>query len=186
MIMNENLDLTKILEGCEGVKLYSPLCGECTLCEIDDSPVQPIVIEHSSGDVHLGANGRLFYEGEVVLFPSKDQRDWSKFEKPSKFPKTCAEAHQMLSTEEGVDLSDDMRKLISLIEARNAYWKVDGNWKPDWKASEAKYILFNYRGVIDYSSREFNPCILAFRTSDIRNEFYRNFKDLIEACKDYI
>ncbi len=105
---------------------------------------------------------------------------------PVRFPKTCTEAQQMLSTEEGVDLSDDMCKFISLIEARNAYWKVDGNWKPDWKASGAKYILFNYRGVIDCGSREFDPCILAFRTSEIRNEFYKNFRDLVESCKDYI
>lgn len=187
MIMNNKFLLTEILEGCEGMEFYTTTHGNAKLVRINDT-VFPLEFRPTDFNVtlNLSRTGGYTNIGECIVFPSEDQRDWSKFEKPSKFPKTCAEAQQMLSTEEGVDLSDDMRKLISLIEARNAYWKVDGNWKPDWKASEAKYILFNYRGVIDCGSREFDPCILAFRTSDIRNEFYRNFKNLIEACKDYI
>lgn len=102
--------------------------------------------------------------------------------KPDKFPKTRTESQQVPST----DLPDDMCKLISLIETRNAYWKVDGNWKPDWKSPGAKYTLFNYRGTVDYGSREFDPCVLAFRTPEIRDKFYKNFRDLVESCKDYI
>ena len=41
--MNENIDLTKILEGCpKGTEFYSPLCGELRFEEIyigDECPV---------------------------------------------------------------------------------------------------------------------------------------------------
>lgn len=185
--MNNKFLLSEILEGCEGMTFYTTTHGNAKLVGINDT-VFPLEFRPTDFNVNLNLSrtGGFTNTGECIVFPSEDQRDWSKFEKPSKFPKTCAEAHQMLSIEEGVDLSDDMRKLISLIEARNAYWKVDGNWKPDWKASEDKYIINIYGGEIKFSVREGTVFCLAFRTAEIRDEFYRNFKDLIEACKDYI
>lgn len=83
--MNENIDLTKILEGCpKGTKFYSSVFGEVELVEIRKGYLQPITLRCLSGDmVCIGVDGRLFpsYDGECILFPSKDQRDWSKFER---------------------------------------------------------------------------------------------------------
>ena len=98
--MNENLDLTKILEGCpEGTKLYSTVCGEVIFQKVTSfSRDYPIIataynkIENSTDNVCFAKNGTytLDYYGECVLFPSKDQRDWSKFKikKPKFDPKT--------------------------------------------------------------------------------------------------
>ena len=83
--MNENIDFTKILEGCpKGTKFYSSVFGEVELVEIRKGYLQPITLRCLSGDmVCIGVDGRLFpsYDGECILFPSKDQRDWSKFER---------------------------------------------------------------------------------------------------------
>ena len=43
IVMNENIDLTKILDGCpKGTKLYSAIYGDVTLFEVDSSGFYPI------------------------------------------------------------------------------------------------------------------------------------------------
>ena len=83
--MNDNIDLTQILEGCpKGTKFYSSVLGEVELLEIKEGYPYPIVLRCFNGDkMYITVEGRLFptYDGECILFPSKDQRDWSKFER---------------------------------------------------------------------------------------------------------
>ena len=91
--MNENLDLTKILKNVpKGTKLYSPVCGECELVEIDSENTHPIICRTKTdgGDIcceTFTADGKFFCDyknGECVLFPSKENRDWSTFKAPKK------------------------------------------------------------------------------------------------------
>ena len=82
--MNENLDLTKILDGCpEGTKLYSSIFGEVVFLRIDrENPSYPILIKVSFEPKwrNLTKQGKFYAAvGECTLFPSKDQRDWSEF-----------------------------------------------------------------------------------------------------------
>ena len=83
--MNENIDLTKILKDCpKGFKLYSSVHGEVQFRYIYNGDF-PIVVELSdSSDVDFTKDGKLYlsYDGECALFPSKEQRDWSKFTAP--------------------------------------------------------------------------------------------------------
>ena len=83
--MNENIDLTKILEGCpKGTKFYSTVYGMIEFIRFDFSSVYPILMKlESSGVGCFTKDGRIFssYSGECTLFPSKEQRDWSKFER---------------------------------------------------------------------------------------------------------
>ena len=88
--MNENLDLTKILEGCpKGTKFYSTIYGEVAFCKIANSKYYPIEFEsyskklniHYTYSVTKGGRTDCNFDGECTLFPSKDQRDWSKFER---------------------------------------------------------------------------------------------------------
>ena len=84
--MNENLNLVEILKDCpEGTKLYSPVFGEVEFESINDI-IGPIVVTTNTGNAEcFTADGKMYtyYNGECLLFPSKEQRDWSKF-KPSK------------------------------------------------------------------------------------------------------
>ena len=86
--MNENLNLVEILKDApKGTKLWSPICGDCILDKIDtrDTTVNYAIYcltvnDHSP--VHFTANGKYtfcFDDGECVLFPSKENRDWSTF-----------------------------------------------------------------------------------------------------------
>ena len=84
--MNENIDLTKILKDCpEGTKLYSSTFGQVEFQYIKSDSMYPIVIKLENGVIEsIASDGKIFndYNGECIIFPSKDQRDWSKFTAP--------------------------------------------------------------------------------------------------------
>ena len=95
--MNENLNLVEILKDCpKGTKLYSTTYGDVELIRVnqnDDVDYYPIEIKLSDDSItSVTTDGRLceYYNGECILFPSKEQRDWSKFKvkKPKFDPKT--------------------------------------------------------------------------------------------------
>ena len=83
-------NLVSILKHCpEGTKLYSPVFGEVTLYSVDNRNIDVIVTNYSDETTHIAFSrlGRLilgYSNAECVLFPSKDQRDWSKFRIPTK------------------------------------------------------------------------------------------------------
>ena len=84
--MNENIDLTKILKDCpKGWKLYSPMCGEVVFSFIKENDICPIILCYEGGQITFSKEGfyyKSYKDAECLLFPSKDQRDWSKFSAP--------------------------------------------------------------------------------------------------------
>lgn len=81
-------DLTKILEGCEGVKLYCSVMGNVVLKEIDTTSNYPIKLKNNYDSSGLSKEGKWrndFKDAECILFPSFENRDWTKFKKPIKF-----------------------------------------------------------------------------------------------------
>lgn len=100
--MNENLDLTKILEGCpKGTEFYSSLFGEVEFVGISDGRIIVDCVRinrrfmfNAAGKYEMSELrysddwGNHLHSDECLLFPSKDQRDWSKFERFWDKPKT--------------------------------------------------------------------------------------------------
>ena len=94
--MNENIDLTKILDGCpEGTKFYSSNYGNVQFIGINLASPYPIRlmaknVNNDITDVSVTKRGthHSYFDGECTLFPSETQRDWSKFvrfwDKPKK------------------------------------------------------------------------------------------------------
>ena len=83
--MNENIDLTKILKNCpKGTKFYSSVWGEVSFDEIYKREVYSIGIDTVNGYKYLTKEGYYINADDVecILFPSKEQRDWSKFTAP--------------------------------------------------------------------------------------------------------
>ena len=84
--MNENIDLTKILKDCpKGTKLYSILHGEVKYVGINDKSPYKVEFKSEDGEIFgVTLDGRhlSYFNGECILLPSKDQRDWSKFTAP--------------------------------------------------------------------------------------------------------
>ena len=102
--MNENIDLTKILKDCPmWWKFYSSVYGEVEFVEIYRKPVlcnprpredewfgqeihnskHPILFDADGFEHRVSSRGEMIKGcGECTFFPSRDQRDWSKFTAP--------------------------------------------------------------------------------------------------------
>ena len=88
--MNENLNLVELLKDCPvGTKFYSSYLGK----DVFFKGIQDNYIEceyHSTIDspfnstIQFRKEGSFFKDGECMIFPSKDQRDWNKWHRPFK------------------------------------------------------------------------------------------------------
>ena len=105
------------------------------------------------------------------------------------YPKTIAECYNRLEDNELVKVKT-IELFRELINARNAYWKIAGDWKPDWKGDswrQLKYcITVNGSGEIERRTTQFDRRIFAFPTEEMMNAFYENFKDKLESCKEFL
>lgn len=83
--MEKELNIAEILKDKpKGTKLYSSACGKCELKEADDKSFKISFYSSKSGFMNGGEgtfdkNGNLYDDGECIIFPSKEMRDWSKF-----------------------------------------------------------------------------------------------------------
>ena len=103
--MNENVDLTKILKDCpKGWEFYSSIYGEVKFetiefqrlkyrydphtpihchCQIVEEDPRPIKFTVQDAERCVSSAGEhIKGKGECTFFPSKEQRDWSKFTAP--------------------------------------------------------------------------------------------------------
>ena len=132
--MNENIDLTKILKDCpKGWKFYSSIHGDVTFQKIENDSEYPINfffvnkdnIEAFSSVTEQGFHVH-YYNGECTFFPSKDQRDWSKFTAPwykkVKFdPKTLKPFDKVLTIMANEEWSTHLFSHIRKFQSTNPY-----------------------------------------------------------------
>lgn len=72
------MNIIEILKKCpKGTKLYSPIFGECKFVEVFDGIT---VMDKHNNNRHFYQDGRYHELGDCVLFPSKEERDWNKFQ----------------------------------------------------------------------------------------------------------
>lgn len=165
--MNENLNLVEILKDCpKGTKLYSCLHGEVEFFNIVTDSVFPIaVVTKLKYFPAFTSDGRYLgdgYEGECVLFPSKDNRDWSTFVAPKKKverfdPKTLKPFDQVLVRDNALTWSWTPR-ILSYIDSDGIFVDTSGE---GWDCA------------IPYKGNE----TLALCTDDPEDEFYRYWED---------
>lgn len=83
--MKAKINIAEILKDKpKGTKLYSSACGKCRLEEVKDKSFKISFYNSkfgfmNGGEGYLDKNGKLYDDGECVVFPSKEMRDWSKF-----------------------------------------------------------------------------------------------------------
>lgn len=164
--MNENLNLVEILKDCpKGTKLYSCLHGEVEFCNIVTESMFPIeVVTKLNCHPSFTSDGRFLgdgYEGECVLFPSKDNRDWATFVAPKKIerfdPKTLKPFDQVLVRDNALTWSWTPR-ILSYIDSDGIFVDTSGE---GWDCA------------IPYKGNE----TLALCTDDPEDEFYRYWED---------
>lgn len=83
--MEAKINIAEILKDKpQGTKLYSSACGKCNLEKVYDKSFKISFYNSkfgfmNGGEGYLDKNGKLYDDGECVVFPSKEMRDWSKF-----------------------------------------------------------------------------------------------------------
>lgn len=83
----EKINIAELLRDCpKGMELYSPLCGKCVFDSLNMGTI--ICKKQNTQDITFTSEGYymlpVFVDCECMIFPSKDQRDWSKFQRPFK------------------------------------------------------------------------------------------------------
>ena len=78
--MEEKINIAEILKDKKnGLRLYSPIFGECAFCYVREDTNDICVKKHNGVKEFFDSKGLYYNTGEVMLFPSNDMRDWSKF-----------------------------------------------------------------------------------------------------------
>jgi hypothetical protein len=81
-------------------------------------------------------------------------------------------------------LAEAVLALCGLIMLRDTTWRRDNNWSPDWSDSNVgKHIICFYGDEVELTKCFSSQTVLAFRTEEIRDEFYDKWKTEIEIAK---
>lgn len=205
----KNLNLCKILKGHEGEIFYSPIAGDVKLLEIVHSCVLRIDCgtDNEISDpfiLPLYSNGAFRKDGETMLFPSKDQRDWNKWieEQKPKIPKTWSELLNSPNCEIVGTVSLDINgndylqndslieksalallKIYQLIEVGYGGNITDKEWN---RYCYPKYFIeYNNENKM-FKVMEFSyfKSHIAFHTKEQAEEFLK-YSENIQLLKDY-
>ena len=165
--MNKNIDLTKILKYCpKGWEFYSSVLGEVEFEGIfyDKNQAYCIVVRAGKLGYTSDYTKEGFYlkgKGECTLFPSKDQRDWSKFTAP-------------WYKKDRFDLKT-LQPFDKVLVKVGSYWRI-----------ELFSHMYEYKGDIYYACvmSSYKECIpyndetkRLVNTSEEAPKFYRNWED---------
>jgi hypothetical protein len=82
--MNKKINLVELLRDCpKGTKFYSRALGTVTFNCIKSDMV--CINDHKGIEIAYAKSGKYYYaedDSVIDLFPSRDQRDWSKWQRP--------------------------------------------------------------------------------------------------------
>ena len=144
----KDIDIYEILKNEEyGTELYTPKCGRVWHSGManDKDSAKAIWTEDEAEREHFfDKNGKIYKEGEVLLFPSKEMRDWSKFFKKGDVLEYKKENNQATCLFDSYE--DDTTKLrftglYTLTKGK--IWDTPTSWDiHDWVKSDnpAAYI----------------------------------------------
>lgn len=77
----KDIDIYEILKDMpKGIELYTPICGrvDLTWLATNKEAGEAIGTENRNGEFTFSKDGKYIDDGEVLLFPSKEMRDWRK------------------------------------------------------------------------------------------------------------
>ena len=113
-----------------------------------------------------------------------------KINYPEKFVHCCevlypGENFQIVSTRIKGHKGDTLFYFQKLLICRDAYWKICGDWKPDWSEDneQDKYCIYFDCNKMQKSLIRYDNTLLVFPTEECRDEFLKHFSDLIEKCR---
>ena len=143
-------NIAEILKNCpKGTKLYSPIFGECELLKIYTG-LGFDVINETGNIFNLSYDGRYNLNGECCIFPSKDNRDWDKFQIPFKDGDiiTCTNSIcSFVAIFKEMNTDTTFRRYVSLTLDDKRQFLIKESWSdfknPRFATEEEKQKLFD-------------------------------------------
>lgn len=216
------LNLCEVLKYCpQGETFWSPMLNDVKFSDIDDE-CQMIIVETVEGHFtwEINHDGTISIDGvtspEIMLYPSKEQRDWTtvKYEKkelPKSWEEFC-ETHEVqkgeayikdISTIYIAEYTGDTRDMnadknilpseeeaeahLALMQLHQLRDAWREGWVPDWtKDNQTKYAICSLNGEFSIRTRYSNRHFLAFQNEERADEFLACFIDLIRKAGDLI
>ena len=99
--MENKINIAELLKDCpKGMELYSPLCGKCVFDRLNMGTI--ICKKQNTQEITFTSEGYymlpVFDDCECMIFPSKDQRDWSKFQRSERKDMSLADYQRRAMT----------------------------------------------------------------------------------------
>mgnify|MGYP000211395040 CR=1 FL=1 len=160
----KDIDIYEILKDEEyGTELYTPKCGRVWFSGManDKDSAKAIWTEDGAGREHFfDKNGKIYKEGEILLFPSKEMRDWSKF-----FKKGDVLVHR----------DDDIHVIFegfkdnryTMFKSKHYLWK---ECFEDYSKEQSEMVTFTFRKVSDDEAKTYINTIEKFLGGKLNRE----------------
>lgn len=162
----------------------------------------PVIVKFDNVNVEYDKSGRLCGSLAKTLATKPYKVNFNNFEQKP-LPITLVEAERDLISKKGIKgihlvKTDDEPKVYTSLEMYKAFEALrilvilrdyyNGYWQPDW-GIDSKVIKF----CIDVYCNDFRnaeqfctPCVMFFRTPEIRGRFLKDQKELLEIAKHLI
>ena len=159
--MNEKLNLVEILKDCpKGIKLYSTIFGKVKFSHVEND-TYPIVLDVRKGfKFRVSQDGRYIndFNGECTLFPSREERDWSKFNpKKDWFVPPCEFKDGDILSYQNKCLNNRTIYIYRYHEIYNTtyYVALSGNTYSIFRIdNEGKWALNGYNETVRFATEE--------------------------------
>ena len=160
----KDIDVYEILKDEEyGTELYTPICGKVWHSGManDKDSAKAIWTEDEDGREHFfDKNGKVSKEGEVLLFPSKEMRDWSKF-----FKKGDVLVHRDGDIHVIFEGFKDNR--YTRFKSKHYLWK---ECFEDYSKEQSGMVTFTFRKVSDDEAKTYINTIEKFLGGKLNSE----------------
>lgn len=215
------LNLCEILKYCpQGEQFWSPMMGDVELHKINHEAKRICVIEKKGSQWWINADATMTFGGitsvEVMLYPSREQRDWTKvkYEPKKELPKTWEEfcknypigkaeyflnsSCRLRETRSGAERQEVLdRNILPSKQAAEAHLALmqlhqlrdawREGWLPDWDDyNQGKYAITKLRSEYEVYEYKVSSFFLSFQDEKRADEFKDCFIGLIEKAGDLI
>ena len=216
----QQLNLCEVLRHCpKGTVFWSPMFGDVTLYCTEQETKKVLITAEGNVSCIINADGTVTIYGvtspEVMLYPSREQRDWTKvkYEPKNVLPRSweefCAthditmseyfigETGNIFNSNSGKRIPEISKTILpseQAAEAHLAYMQLHQlrnawreGWTPDWTDNtQAKFaIIYNKNEHIVFDCRFINR-FLSFQDEARATEFLQCYKGLIKKAGDLI
>lgn len=168
--MEKKINIAELLHDCpKGMELYSTIYGTVYFDRVKDTGNAVLIEVKTSCNSYVqfypdGKFNTYYSDSEMTLFPSKENRDWNKFQRPFKDGDIVEDKHGNIAIYKGT-----MWYNKKLANYYCGYRKSDNHFLPEPKrdgnfgfiedlhyaTEKAKEILFK---VIENNGYEWNSC----------------------------